>query len=77
MTTISVVLPVYNEAATVAAILDNVTALDLPDIDVELIIVESNSTDGSRDIVRRYAGRPGVKLILQDAPVVSQVAVPA
>ena len=68
MTTISVVLPVYNEAATVAAILDKVTALDLPDIDVELIIVESNSTDGSRDIVRRYAGRPGVKLILQDAP---------
>jgi glycosyltransferase involved in cell wall biosynthesis len=68
LTTISVVLPVYNEAATVAAILDNVTALDLPDIDVELIIVESNSTDGSRDIVRRYAGRPGVKLILQDAP---------
>ncbi len=68
MTTISVVLPVYNEAATVAAILDQVTALDRPDIDVELIIVESNSTDGSRDIVQRYAGRPGVKLILQDAP---------
>jgi len=68
LTTISVVLPVYNEAATVAAILDQVTALDRPDIDVELIIVESNSTDGSRDIVQRYAGRPGVKLILQDAP---------
>jgi glycosyltransferase involved in cell wall biosynthesis len=68
LTTISVVLPVYNEAATVAAILDQVTALDLPGIDVELIVVESNSTDGSRDIVRRYAGRPGVKLILQDAP---------
>ena len=68
MTTISVVLPVYNEAATVAVILDKVTALHLPDIDVELIVVESNSTDGSREIVQRYAGRPGVKLILQDAP---------
>jgi glycosyltransferase involved in cell wall biosynthesis len=68
LTTISVVLPVYNEAATVAAILDQVTALDLPDIDVELIVVESNSTDGSREIVQRYAGRPGVKVILQDAP---------
>ena len=30
--------------------------------------MESNSTDGSREIVRRYAERPGVKLILQDAP---------
>ena len=68
MTTISVVLPVYNEAATVAVILDKVMALDLPDIDVELIVVESNSTDGSREIVQRYAERPGVKLILQDAP---------
>ena len=68
MTTISVVLPVYNEAPTVAAILDKVTALDLADIDIELIVVESNSTDGSREIVQRYAGRPGVKLILQDAP---------
>ena len=53
MTTISVVLPVYNEAPTVAAILDKVTALDLADIDIELIVVESNSTDGSREIVRR------------------------
>jgi glycosyltransferase involved in cell wall biosynthesis len=68
LTTISVVLPVYNEAATVAAILDQVTALDLPGIDIELIVVESNSTDGSREIVQRYAGRPGVKVILQDAP---------
>jgi glycosyltransferase involved in cell wall biosynthesis len=68
LTTISVVLPVYNEAATVAVILDQVTALDLPDVDVELIVVESNSTDGSREIVQRYAGRPGVKVILQDAP---------
>jgi len=68
LTRISVVLPVYNEAPTVAAILDQVTALDLPGIDVELIVVESNSTDGSRQIVQRYAGRPGVKVILQDAP---------
>src|SRR5438105_3025210 len=68
LTRISVVLPVYNEASTVGVIIEKVLALDLPDIDIELIVVESNSTDGSREIVQRYAGRPGVKLILQDAP---------
>ena len=68
MTRISVVLPVYNEAATVGVIIDKVLALDLPDVEVELIIVESNSTDGSRKIVEGYAGQPGVSLILQDRP---------
>jgi glycosyltransferase involved in cell wall biosynthesis len=68
LTTISVVLPVYNEAATVGVIIDKVLALDLPDVEVELIIVESNSTDGSREIVQGYAGQAGVSLILQDRP---------
>jgi glycosyltransferase involved in cell wall biosynthesis len=68
LTRISVVLPVYNEAATVGVIIDKVLALDLPDVEVELIIVESNSTDGSRKIVEGYAGQPGVSLILQDRP---------
>jgi glycosyltransferase involved in cell wall biosynthesis len=68
LTRISVVLPAYNEASTVGVIIEKVLALELPDVEIELIIVESNSTDGSREIVQRYAGRPGVKVILQDAP---------
>ncbi|MCW3045074.1 MAG: glycosyltransferase [Actinobacteria bacterium] len=65
---LSVVLPVYNEAATVGSIIDDVLALDLPDIDIELIIVESNSSDGSRDVVAGYADHPRVKLVYQDRP---------
>ena len=34
----------------------------------EVIIVESNSTDGSRQIVESYAQHDGVKIILQPAP---------
>jgi glycosyltransferase involved in cell wall biosynthesis len=37
-------------------------------IDKEVIIVESNSTDGTRDIVKRYEGRPGVRVIYEDGP---------
>ena len=32
------------------------------------IIVESNSTDGTRDIVRRYEGRPGVRVVYEEGP---------
>src|SRR6185503_14636140 len=35
---------------------------------LEIIIVESNSTDGTRDIVLGYRDRPRVKLILEDRP---------
>jgi len=37
-------------------------------IDRELIIVESNSTDGTRAIVEGYRGRPGVQVVLEDRP---------
>jgi glycosyltransferase involved in cell wall biosynthesis len=65
---LSVVLPVYNEAGTVAVIIDKVLELKLPDVDIELIIVESNSTDGSREVVARYANHPRVRLIYEDHP---------
>ncbi len=62
---LSIILPVYNEAQYVAQVLDTILAKALP-IDRELIIVESNSTDGTRDIVKTYSDRPGVHLILED-----------
>jgi glycosyltransferase involved in cell wall biosynthesis len=64
---LSIVLPVYNEARTVAEVIDAVLAKPLK-IDRELIIVESNSTDGTRAIVEGYRGRPGVQVVLEDRP---------
>jgi hypothetical protein len=64
---LSIVLPVYNEARYAAQVIDAVLAKVLK-IDKELIVVESNSTDGTRDIVRRYEGRPGVQVVYEDAP---------
>jgi len=62
---LSIVLPVYNEARYVAQVIETVLAKALP-IDRELIVVESNSTDGTRDIVKGYVGRPGVRVIFED-----------
>ena len=64
---LSIVLPVFNEARYAAQVIDAVLAKALK-IEREVIIVESNSTDGTREIVQRYEGRPGVKLVFEDRP---------
>ena len=61
-------MAVYNEAETVATAIERVLAVDIPDVDVELVIVESNSSDGTRSIVSRYAADERVRLVLQDGP---------
>jgi glycosyltransferase involved in cell wall biosynthesis len=65
---LSVLVPVYNERATVAAALDALTAKRISGWDIEIIIIESNSTDGSRNIVLGYQNRPGVRLVLEGKP---------
>jgi len=64
---LSIVMPVYNEARYAAEVIDAVLAKPLK-IDRELIVVESNSTDGTRAIVEGYRGRPGVQVVLEDRP---------
>ena len=65
---VSIIIAVYNEASTVAALLERVWAQPLPEVAKEIIIVESNSTDVSRDVVLSYRGKPGVTVILEEAP---------
>jgi glycosyltransferase involved in cell wall biosynthesis len=71
---VSIIIPVYNEATTVATLLDRVWAQPLPGITKEIIIVESNSTDGSREIVAGFVARhgsdssPRIQVIYQPGP---------
>jgi Glycosyl transferase family 2 len=64
---VTIVMPVYNEALYCADVIEAVLAKELA-VDKELVIVESNSRDGTREIVERFRGRPGVELILEDRP---------
>src|ERR1700680_1376352 len=68
MVTLSVVMPVYNEVDTIAAVIDDVLRVDLDGVDLRLVIVESNSTDGTQEIVNQYGGHSRVTLIHQDRP---------
>ena len=63
---LSIVMPVYNERKTLQATLDAVLAKQLPGVRKEIIVVESASTDGSREIALAYKDHPDVKLVLQE-----------
>jgi dolichol-phosphate mannosyltransferase len=56
---LSIVIPVFNEARTVAALVDKVRALDL---DKEIIIVNDGSSDGTREALRPFENVDGVRV---------------
>ena len=55
---LSVVMPVFNERATVGQAVDEVLAAELGVDAVELVVVDDGSTDGSRELLER-ADWPG------------------
>ena len=67
MSTLSIVIPVYNEAATVAALVESVLHAPLPEgVDRELIVVDDGSTDGSVRELARFTGDQRVRVFTQD-----------
>ena len=50
---VSIALPVYNGADTVASVIESVLAQTHPD--VELVISDNASTDGTQEICRQFA----------------------
>jgi glycosyltransferase involved in cell wall biosynthesis len=54
---VSIIIPVYNEVKTLPTLLARVRSQAIPGADKEIIIIESGSTDGSRDIVAEFAAR--------------------
>ena len=63
---LSVVMPCYNERATIREIVSRVLAVELPDnIEKELVIVDDGSRDGTRDILAEMDGQNGIRVLLQ------------
>jgi glycosyltransferase involved in cell wall biosynthesis len=59
MARVSVIIPVYNGAATIADTIDSVLAQNYGDF--ELIVADDGSTDTTAEVLERYAG--AIKLI--------------
>ena len=55
MPRVSIIIPVHNAARTVATAIDSVLAQTFTDY--EIIAIDNNSTDASREVLARYADR--------------------
>jgi glycosyltransferase involved in cell wall biosynthesis len=66
---LSIVMPVYNEIETIAAIVEMVMTVPLP-MQRELIIVDDGSSDGTRDYLAgidgQYAGQGTINVVLHE-----------
>ena len=61
---LSVVIPVYNELATVEQAVHRVQQSEVPH---EIILVDDGSTDGTRELVQSWRGRPGMKILMHQS----------
>ena len=57
--TLSIIVPVYNEAGTVAAVVNRLLEIDLP-VPREIVVVNDGSTDGTFDVLQGLEARPGL-----------------
>jgi glycosyltransferase involved in cell wall biosynthesis len=62
---LSVIVPVFDERNTVVEIVRRMRAVDLP-VDLEIVVVDDGSTDGTRDVLRQLADST-VRVITHDA----------
>ncbi|MCP4632587.1 MAG: glycosyltransferase family 2 protein [candidate division Zixibacteria bacterium] len=60
---LSIIMPCYNESATVAEILKKVLAVD---VDKEIIFVDDGSSDNSVDIVKGFIGKCRLTIVKHD-----------
>ncbi len=76
---LSVIIPVYNEIATIREIIERIQAVDLNiriwadhanetavAMERELVIVDDGSTDGTRDYLHTLEGQPGFIIVFHE-----------
>ena len=62
---LSVVIPAFNERRTIREIVTRVRSVNLP-LDLEIVIVDDCSTDGTRAILEELGSLPGVRVVLHE-----------
>ena len=64
---LSVIVPAYNEEETIDEIINRVRAVDLGDVDLEMVIVDDASTDGTPERLKTYRGEAGITVLRHDS----------
>ena len=66
---VSIIMPVFNEKASFEQTFKQVLDKQIAGVEnKEIVVVESNSTDGTRELVRTCEDYAGVKVIYEDRP---------
>lgn len=63
MLTLSIVIPIYNERDTIRTLVSRVEAVDY---EKEIILIDDFSTDGTRDVLKKYEGRENFQVLYHD-----------
>ena len=61
---ITFLIPIYNEVKTVRKAIEETIKLDVPS--KEIVIIDNNSTDGSKDIINEYRDKENIHIIYQN-----------
>lgn len=66
---VSIIIPVYNEERTISEIIDRVWAVDLGDVEREVVIVDDGSSDGTRASIAANAHTRAGRVQVHQNPV--------
>lgn len=54
---LSIIIPVYNEKNTIEIILQSIQNIEMDNIEKEIIVIDDNSNDGTRDILKKFENK--------------------
>ena len=63
MTKLSIIIPAYNEKSTIEEIVRRIRAVDLRNVEKEIIVIDDGSKDGTRDILKTI---PNIRYIFHE-----------
>lgn len=63
---VTVIIPIFNEEATIESTIESLLALDYPRKQLSLIIVDDGSTDNSQRLLDKYRNNPMIKIFSKE-----------